>query len=163
MVATQRDIGAYIITKNAFNPATHTAGSSLNDGIEANGVSIDRNNTTPDTTLYLSGKVSIPVSYSLAAAETVTVASNLQHSSNGSTWADLSDKDGSTVASVVFGTTAATAAQTGDVVHEYDVNLAKAKEFVRIQLTTTFSAGSADTADIAGVLVMGGPDRTPAA
>jgi len=162
MTWNQRDIGAQIVTKNAFNPVTLTAGSGA-DGSEQTGVTIDRGNTTPGNQLFLSGKVSIPVSYSLGANETVTIVSNVEHADPGGSFADVTDKDGNASVTKVFGSTSAGSAQTGDEVLEYDLDVGKLKQRVRVMLTATFSAASSDDADIAGVLILGGSDNTPAA
>jgi len=163
MVTLQRDIGAYLLCKNALNPVTLNESSTAENGIWQNGVSVNRANTTPDTTLYLSGKIAVPISYSLAAAETATAKVQLQDSAAGSTWAVVTDKDGSTAASLILGSTASTAAQTGNVILATDVNLAKCRQYVRIRLKVTFTGTSTNDADVGGVLIMGGPDHTPAA
>jgi len=168
MTYNQRDIGARIVTKNAFNPVTLNSSSTAENNVEQTGVTIDRKSTTPGTQLFLSGKVSIPVSYSLGATRTVTFTSNIEHSSASSAgWADATDKDGNATVTKVFGTTSSTAAQTGNDVVEYDVDLGKLKQYVRVMLKANFSqsttASGSDDADVGGVLILGGSDVTPSA
>jgi hypothetical protein len=157
-VAFQRDVGAYLKASNALNPATFT---TTNDDAEQTGTNIDREAFSNHPAL--SCKVIIPYNASLAATETLTVVSNFQHSSASSAgWADFDDKDGSTQNSVVT-TTGTTAATTPAAVLTYDVDLSSAKRWVRIQITPTLSAASADTCGIAGTIVFGGENTLPAA
>lgn len=164
MVTLQRDIGAYIVAKNAFNPNTLNCNSTAENNVWQNGVSINRALTTPDTTVYLSGKICIPLSYSIAAARSALAKVQLQDSAAGSTWAVVTDKDGSTAASLTLGSSSSTAAQTGNVILTTDVNLAKCRQYVRVRVKVDFmGTTNSDDADTAGVLIMGGPTRTPAA
>ncbi|KKN90101.1 hypothetical protein LCGC14_0232140 [marine sediment metagenome] len=156
----QQDVGAYLHGVNALNPAVVTA-TTVAAGTELDGVDINR--LSDPVNLTVSAKVIIPYSYSLAAAETATLKSNAQDGASTTAYTDYDDKDGSTANSVTVGSTATTAAQTGNGVLEYDLDLAAARQYVRIQLTPTFSATSADTNDVGGVMVFGGGTVLPAA
>ncbi len=154
--AFQHDVGAYITSRAALNPEVVT---TTGDGSERNGTAIDRNALN---SVALSAIVTIPYYGALAAAKTVTIKSNVQHSSVSSAgWADYNDKDNSTANTVTAGSTATTAAQTPSGVLEYDVDLAAAKRYVRVQVTPTLSATATDTVDIAGVIVFGGGGVLP--
>lgn len=158
----QRDIGALITGKAALQFYTANANSTAEQGVEVNGVAIDRNAFND---LMLSAKVMVPVNYSLATAAKVTLVSHFQTAdSSTGTWADMELNDGTTAASKVVGSTGSTAAQTGDDLMEYAVDLSGAKRYVRIQVTPTFAPSSTttDDADIGGVLVFGGADQPPA-
>ncbi len=159
------DTGALFKGFNMFNPAVVT---TTNDATAQNGYVVDRQfqNATGDLgDLYQSAKIVVPASYSLAAAETVTIRLEVQHSdtTGSTTFATYANKDGSTAVTDVFGDTASTAAQTGNVVTESDIDLRGAKRYLRISITPTLSAASADTVDIAGVAVFGGGNYNPAA
>lgn len=152
------DIGAYI--KGAAALPGQTITSSTSSGVEQDGTSFDRQSLTY---LYRSCKVIVPVSASLDAAATLTIAGNLQDSTSGSTWVDYSNKNGVVSTSAVFGTTASTAAQTINDVFEFDVDLGAARRYIRCQVTPTLSApaSTTDSVDLAGVFVLGGPPVLP--
>ncbi len=158
-VAMQRDIGAYLVVKEAVNPQVVTAGGGA-DGVEINGTAIDRLAIRYPT---LSCKVAIPYYVAgVGSTDTVTVVSNLQHSSLSTAgWADLPNRDGTTISSVVFSGT--TAASTGTGTLAYDLEIGGAKRYVRVNVTATLSAAGVDTADIAGIVAFGGQDTLPAA
>ena len=159
-IAFQRDVGAFIVGKNALNPQTIT---TTGDGSEKTGYSIDRNDDTSDP--FLSAKVIIPYSASLAAGNTLTLKSNAQDSSStASGWADYDDKDGSTANTATIGSTGSTAAQTLSGVLEYDLDLSSAKRYLRVQVTPTLSGSSteSDDVDLGGVMVLGGANVLPA-
>ncbi len=156
MTARQRDSGAYLVTRNALNPVTVTAGTTA-DGQERNGFIIDR---LAFNDLILSCKVTLPYNMVLSTADTGTVAANFQDSASSAStaFADYADKDGSTGVSVVR-----TTAGPLDSILEFDVDLSSARQFVRVQVTPTMSSTATDTLDIGGVLVFGGGDNIPPA
>lgn len=158
-----KNIGAYLKHQVALTPNTVGA-NSTGAGTEQTGLTIDREALTSHP--YASAKVGILCTASLGAGETLTIAANAQDST-GSTagWADLADIDGSTGISQVLGSTGSTAAQTVTEVVELELDLSKAKQFVRVQVTPTFTSSSttADDVDLAGVATMGGPNILPAA
>lgn len=161
MVSRHHDIGSQITVKRAAANTSVTAGSSTTDNVEVNGVYIDRLSNE----VFLSGKVAISVSSSLGAGNTISVTSNVQHSSvSSSGWADYAyaQQGSTTVAySETFGSTSSTAGQSISDVAEYDVDLGAAKRYIRVQFTPNMSASSAETATLAAMMVLGGGDFRP--
>lgn len=147
--ADVHDIGARLRTANALNPQTITAGSTA-DNTEQNGASVDRFGFDD---IFRSAKVAVPYNASLSAGENVEIAFNVQHSDNGSTWADYNDKDGSTG----FSQTLTTADDLSGTL-ENDFDLGGAKQYVRVQLTANFSSTATDDVDLGTVMVLGGGD-----
>lgn len=145
--ADVHDIGARLRTANALKPQSY---SSTASGTELNGRSVDR---FAFDDLFRSAKVSVPYNTSLGSTDTVTIEYNLQHSDNGSTWADYDDKDGSTSFSQTITSTQSTAGTL-----ENDFDLGGAKQYVRVQVTATFTASSGDSVDLASEMVLGGGD-----
>ncbi len=156
MTATQLGAGAYLVTRNALNPVTITAGTTA-DAQERNGSIIDR---LAFNDLILSCKVALPYNMALSTADTGTLAANFQDSDTtaSTAFADYADKDGSTGVSVVR----TTAGPLGSIL-EFDVDLSSAKQFVRVQVTPTMSSTATDTIDVGGVLIFGGGDNIPPA
>lgn len=146
--ADVHDAGARIVTKNALNPQTVTAGSTA-DGTEQNGASIDRL-TVGNNQTFRSLKVSLPYNASYSTGTTGQIDFNLQHSSATSAgWADYDDIDGSTANSVTLTTGASGVA-------EADFDLGGAKQYVRVQVTVTHGTTASDDVDIGGVAVLAG-------
>lgn len=79
----------------------------------------------------------------LTAAETLTIAANLQDATDsvGTGVADF----GTALAATVVNTGAATDAR---VTLKWDINIEGARDWIRLQFTPNLSAGAADTADI---------------
>lgn len=157
--AFQRDIGFYVTTRHGLVAQTVTAGGA-NDGTAITGTAVDR--TDSNRQLFLSGAAVVPVSYSLAAGETLQVeVKNEESSASTGPWTEFANKDGSTAFTQTIGSTSSTAAQTGNTTVKSDLDFSSRKAFVRQKVTLTFSAASADDADIGGVMVLGGPDSYP--
>lgn len=157
MTSPSRDIGAYIKSGLSVVPQSAvTAGSSL-DGSEITGTAFDRLSLTSEP--YLSAKVVIPYTSALSAGETATIVANVQDSvASSAGWADYDDKDGSTANTANL----STAALSGTL--EFDIDLSRAKQYVRIQLTPTISSTATDTVTVGGgVFIFGGPNILPAA
>jgi hypothetical protein len=86
-----------------------------------------------------------------------TVDAKIQDSANGSTgWADYIPPDQATVAAIAQITAASSVARVS-------VNLAGAKQFVRVADTTAFTAGSSPTLNVGSIVQLHGFDRTPQA
>lgn len=152
------DMGSQIKSFNALNPVTITAGTTA-DGNEYDGNIYDRRvpgGTNSD--LYLSAKVVVNYTTTIAStAGTLIILANAQHSSStaSTAFSDLNDADGSTGQSK-------TQTDDGNGVLEFDLDLAGAKRYVRIQVDPTLSATATDTAGVSGIMVLGGGDQPPA-
>lgn len=143
----EKNVGASLDTAAAVIAALF-AGNGAANGVEVDGLTIDRNALA---TLFLSGKFVIPCDYTGASnGDTCTIAIQLQDSDDGSAWTDVGAPQ-STVA------TAVTGALDVDFTAEYDVDLSGLRRYVRIQVTPTLSGVTAgDTLGYAGALVLGG-------
>lgn len=150
-IATQKDIGSLLKGKFALIPNVVTAGGG-GDGVEQDGAWVERSK-------YLSGKLIIAYSTTLAEGETLTLAANLQDDTAGDGAAAADYGDAFAAAVVATGDTGGST-ETGVV--EIDVSLQAADAYVRCQVTPTLSAGSTDTAAITAVFAMGGTQEVPA-
>jgi len=147
-----RDIGEEILVKSASVVTAVTAGGS-GDATEVDGTSIQRSALG---SMYESVKVVVHGVTTLQAAETLSVAANLQDSADGSSWADF----GTAVASAVVATGVTTAAGFEST---YDFDIRAARDYVRVQFTPSISTADTDTASIGAVMVLGGATEYPAA
>ena len=129
------DIGAYVKTAGSLVPQNSAAAT-------LNGVAVDR---LRFDSCVLQGLVG-------AAAGSPTATSVLfflEESADGSTgWAAIDD------ASVNVGAENSSG--------EADVNLAGAKQFIRVSATISFTGGTSPTVDVAGLVTLGGADILPA-
>jgi hypothetical protein len=162
MTAMQKDIGSRILTVGCINPIVLNSSVGSEDNTEQNGFAVDRELLNPGQPLALSGQAALVYSYSLAAAKTVALTWNLQHSSAASVWADFNDINGSTGQSKTIGTTSSTASQTGNGTSRANFDFSGAKRYLRMQYKMNFSATATDDADVGGVIVFGGYDTVPA-
>lgn len=149
-----KDIGRYLKAMFAIPHTAATAGGS-GDATEVDGVAIDR--------LALgdraeSGLVVIAGRATMASGETLTIAANLQDSPNNSDWTDHSTVLATTtVLSAAGGALTASAFQV-----QLPVDLRGAERYVRVQATPNLSRAGTDTAEMFGVLVLGGQQELPA-
>ena len=91
--------------------------------------------------------------------QVATIASAVQHSSDGTSWDSFST---ATNQSGTIGSTGDTGAQSTDGVAEQVVNLANARRYIRVMPTPSFSlTTSGDTLAVNGVVVFGGADELP--
>lgn len=162
MTAMQKDIGSRILTVGCLNPIVLNSSVGSEDNTEQNGFTVDRELLNPGQPLALSGQAALIYSYALATAKTCAVTMNLQHSSAASSWTDFNDINGSTGQSRTLGTTASTAAQTGNGTLRANFDFSGAKRYLRMQYKFNFSATATDDADVGGVIVLGGYDTVPA-
>ncbi len=151
MTSRTHDIGAYIKGVKALT--ANVVASSVGGGVEQNGDDVDRNLVGR---LYRSCKLMVPYVATVAVGQTVTLKANTQDGASSTAYTDYADADGSTAVSAI----ATTAAPNG--VLEMRLNLGPAKRFVRVQLTPTLTAATADTVAIAGVHAFGGGEENPA-
>lgn len=147
-VALSRDIGAFLTGRFAGH-ADVTAGGA-GDAAEVSSGYIDRQG-------YDSCKVIIAYEATLADTETIAVAANLQDASDSSGTA-VADY-GPALASAVQATSDGGGVESGVV--ELDFDLTGAKQFIRLQFTPDLSAANTDTANVTGVVVLGGAENQP--
>lgn len=167
-LAIQKDIGAFIVGKNALNPQTL---NTTDSGTEVTGHPVDRGvgdaSTGVTNQLQHSGQVVVNLSYRVSAAESLSVVSHVETASaTGSTsWTNLDDKDGSSEVSKTLATTGTTTVEADNAELRYDLDLAPAKRYVRVTLTPTFgttTTASTSDVDVSAVMVLGGYQITPA-
>lgn len=149
-VAFQRNIGSFVSVVAALAATSVTAGSGA-DGTPQDGLAFDRESKTQ---LCLSALAAVQVDATLAAAETVEVNIGVQDSADGVTWDDYEPGPLDNYTPTVID-------ETGTSTATRKIQLGGARRYVRIRATLTFSAGGTDTADISGVLVVGGADELP--
>ena len=144
-----RDIAAQLAPRMC-EAASITAGGA-GDNTEVDGDFHDRQG-------FLSCLLIIAFEAVLGAAETLSIAANLQDANDdqGAGVADFGDA----LASAVVATGGA-GGTTERGVATLKADLSAARQFVRAQFTPDLSAGAADTAIVVGVLVFGGADEIP--
>ncbi len=145
--------GYNIVPKNGGILHQITAGAG-NDNTEQNGPSIDRLGHDSATVVLL-GRAN------LTASKTLALSCTLQHSTDGSTWADAPAEN--QPANQSGGGAIATVSTTGDsnFLAEYDVNLRGLNQYMRVQFTGDLSASGTDIATIACLVMLAGSRRLP--
>ncbi len=165
-MALQRDIGAYVSNIIALAPNSAISGDTP-DGVEQDGPNFDRQSFTNESEPPLSASLAIPfnVAGGTTVAESWAVNIQLQESPEGTTFVDVTFKDGSTRDDNTVTIQTDAAAFVTDGVLSVDINLGKLKRFVRVQVTPTFTGTTAATKilSIGGVFVTGGSNIIPAA
>lgn len=149
--ALQHGIGDVLTSVNALTPNVVTAGTT-DSGAAQNGNTIDRQSLGRN---YLSAQIAIPVTTTLAATKTLTVAAKVQDSADGTNFTDY----GTAPSSTVLGSTSSTASQTLKSAKDFNVDISSARRYVRVVVTPTLSATASDTVALGGVAVLGGGDR----
>jgi hypothetical protein len=155
-ITGQYNIGSYVKTVLA------TTSLSISQTTATAATTQDGN--TIDRTLlgrrYYSCKAALVASFvASATARTASVAVSVQHSSDGTSWDNLT-----TGAAVSFGNS--TAGTTDYKTAEVSANLNKARQYIRISIAPpTYSDSSSGQGVFSGmgVLVFGGGDELPAA
>ena len=151
------DIGFFLANAQcAFAPQVVTAGAGI-DNVQQNGIIFDRlavvgADIFPSTKLVFFGVTT------LAAAETLTVAADVQHGDN-SALSDAAVLAGFTLATTIVKTGAATA---GVWTVSLDVDLRTAKRYFRCRPTFDLSRATTDTAAVAAAWILGGGSILPA-
>ncbi len=165
-MALQRDIGAYVSNQIALAPNVIISADTP-DGVEQNGVNFDRQSFTNESEPPLSAVLAIPfnVAGGTTLADSWTVNVQLQESPEGTTFVDVTFKDGTTRSDNTIIADTDDTAFVADGVLSVKINLAPLKRFVRIQVTPTFVGTTAATKilSIGGVFVTGGSNIIPAA
>ena len=126
-LAYERHVGSLIKVVKAVNPTNATA--------DVTGSSVDR-------TDYLSGVLHLACGAASGAPTAQSVSAKIQHSDDGSTWADAGIA------------TSALTANNSEV--ELDVNLAGLKKYVRVVVLVSFTGGTSPAIPVAATLVLGG-------
>lgn len=147
-LAQMRDFGALcgarFLDYFAFTTST--------DGSEQTSAYIDR-------TGFESCKVVLAYETTLTAAETLTIAANLQNDDDGA-GTNLADFGDAMTAAVVA--TGESGGSTENGVVELDFDLSTARRYIRVQFTPTLSASSSDVGAIMAIAIMGGATVTTA-
>lgn len=150
MHPTANNIGAYICSRVALDPATVGAGVG-GAGTGANGASIDRFAKRP---LHQSGKLQIiAVAPSLTSGNTASVFGEVQHSSDDNTYV--------TVASGVLTLTGQLGTPTQRGVLEVNFNAVGLHRYVRGRATPALSASGTNTLKYGGAFAFGGGETFP--
>lgn len=141
MVMT-RDLGAGVASRFALAPNTVTAGGA-GDGVAQNGPAIDRSS-------FYTAVAAVPVEATLGAGETATVSVAVEHRADSAdTWKAYDSADDLVMDA------------SGAAISELNLDLSGALAEVRAVVTPTLSAGTADTAAIAAVLILSGAKEVP--
>lgn len=150
-IVALRNVGSMLTTRLASVFTSLTA-AGTGDATAVNGITIDR------TALNLPGSAVFTTLFSavLAATKTLSLATVIQHSDDGSTWATYVSEAATVVA------TGPTGGATVTGQHAINVNLRAAKRYVRSVVTPDLSATGTDTATIVEVAVLGGENPLPA-
>lgn len=144
-ISQKRAIGDWLSGVVAFNPLTVTAGGG-DDGVLKNGVVFDRD--AFDQLILSAALFVLSTTASLGpATSTITVA--VKDSADNVTF-DAYE----TYTDVIKDTNDTTA-------HKYNVDLAGARRYIRVDITINFSAASVDTNAISAVLVLAPGDELP--
>ncbi len=153
-IVLQHNVGALGSTRALTAPSSATAGGS-GAGTQVVGTGFDRA-SFGNGSLPTSAEFFVLFDTTLASTHTLSVAFDVQHSPDNSTWTD-------------FATQAATVSATGNVGGTAQisqitlgVDLTLANRYVRLNYTPTFSAGSVDTAALQGGAFFAGFDRLAA-
>lgn len=132
-------IGAYIKAFLGVAPVAHSGTTAVN------GAGIDRSTFASGVLVVTNGATSgSPTSF--------TVTGKVQDSADNSSFADYKP-DGTNVASLVNSTAGSTA--------QLDVDLATARQYIRVVTTPAFVAGTSPTVIAGANLVLGGSDTLP--
>jgi len=145
-IARSRNVDAYLFGVNALDPRSILAGGGA-DGVAQTGNTINRGDLVQDA---LSASVMIPMTVNVSGSDTAAVVIDVEDSDDGSAWANF----GTAPASVSF-------AVDGDHLVQHPLNLAGARQYIRVNATFTMSAGATDTAEVAIVLVQSGFPELP--
>jgi hypothetical protein len=112
-----------------------------------------RNGTGFDRTGFDSCVLVASLGAATGAPTSFTYDAKIQHSDDNSTFSDYTPPTG---------TGAITQQTAGSVVVEKDIDLAAAKQYIRVSETTAFVGGTSPTLPNGIVLVMGGAEELPA-
>ncbi|WP_293862479.1 hypothetical protein [uncultured Alsobacter sp.] len=152
-----RDGGAFCRSVYAGGGSATAGGAG--DNTAANGPWVNRDQGVGG--MFRSAKLVISYTAALGAAATLTFNAKMQDatSSGGAGAADIAADtiDNFAIPATIVGTGAGTV--TGTI--ELDLNLAKAKQYLRTVITPDLSAANTDTCTWQATLIMFGFDRDP--
>jgi len=154
MMNPSTDLGAHV--KAVFCGATNTAGAPLTivaggagDAVAVTGATI--NTATLDNPDSCTAVISFITA--LAASETLSIAAEVQYSSDGTAF--------DTAVSLQSSTVVATGAGNKTGVVEFDISLRSQKQYFRINFTPDLSRALTDTAIVSASVNVGGMDVVP--
>ena len=145
-----RNIGQYITTRRASPAGTgaQTAGATAS----ITGVTIDREGfaggSLPD-----SAQFAVLFDATLQSGKTLSIAFDVQHSTNNSSWTDFATNATAVVATGPSGGGAVQGATS------FNVNLVPAYRYVRLVTVPTLSATGTDTVTMVASVALAGYDR----
>ncbi len=154
-VSNYRDLGKDLRGLPIHDSETITAGAG-NDNVEVDGNWVDR--VGANQRLPLCGKLLISFTAVLDAAETLSIAANLQDATD-SAGAGAADY-GNALANAVVATGGGGGTTERGVV-ELDVDLSAARQFLRSQVTADLSRANTDTVALSIVFVAAGDRQAP--
>lgn len=144
------NIGAYIASRLALDPTNFGAG--FGNISQQNGTAFNRTAVRP---LHLSGKLQIPILYTLASGHTASFMYALQDSDDDVTYADIENASGST------SLTALNSGAAQRTCAALDVDLIGARQYIRARVTPVMSHSGTDVIKIAAVWALGGGEELP--
>lgn len=165
-IVLQKNLGALIDVKALSNALSWTAGGGA-DNAAFTGLTIDREGFSTGS-LPRSADIDVFFTATLAATHTLSLALTLNSSPDGSTWTALATQTATVVATgpsgggTVEGVLRMTPPSADNPSNIPGVNLGSAQRFLQLVVTPHLSAGSVDTAIIAGIGVFGGFDQLAA-
>lgn len=154
-ISREYNVGAYLAAQMGLTSTT-IASDTSSDADAQFGTSIDR---TAHTRRYASAKLVFCNVIAVTNAKTLSVQPGVQDSADGSSWADYSTADWPS-ATVIGSTTTSASSTGGDRTVTIDVNLVRARRYVRAKVTHDFSASSSagNTVTSQAAWVWGGAD-----
>lgn len=150
-------VGQYVTMEDGNASATAgapilvTAGGA-GDNVKVDGATIDRKN---GTALAHSAKVGTGFLFALADTKTISLAHEIQESSDGSSWDTAEVIEASTVKATSDGGTN----ERG--VDEHSIDLMGRKRYFRINVTPDLSATATDDGFVFTIVALGGWDQIP--
>ena len=149
-IVLAKNVGSLIALVAASAAVTATAGGT-GDATAVTGASIDR----ASHKMPLSAAFGIAFETVLSASATLSITSaKLQHSADGSTWADFLTFDAPGVV--------ATGAGTVDGIVKLDADVSTANRYLRLVWTPDLSASGTDTLKAQALAVLAGGNVLPA-
>jgi hypothetical protein len=153
----QTDIGAYITGR--YQDIIEAVAGGAGDAVEMDGIFVDGRS-------FHSAKLIVGYITTLASAETLTIAANLQHADDAA-GANAEDFGPAFTAAiletgVVTGAVGEVELHANLIADEVGGDVAVFRGFIRGQATPTLSAVGTDVANLAMMLVLGGADVLPA-
>ncbi len=165
-MALQKNIGAYVLGEPALAFNNIESGAA-GDGTEIDGLDFDRLQYVNEQEPPLSAKlmINVRVGGGTTVVESWDVDVQLQDGASTAAYADVTLKDGSTSFTETVTIQTDAAGFKANRIVEVNLNLMKLRQFVRVQVTPTYT-GTTSTAkdiDLSAIFVTGGSNIIPAA